>query len=441
HWAAARRYYDGLGRALVASGQALDVYACSLDQVGLAEMRNAVELSGGLSVQCDSFSNPQFRDSLRRAVTPAGEDGGLGLAAHATLEVRCSKDIRVCGLLGPAAALPLDRKSPLVSDTPVGQAGTTRWRLNSLGPQTTVASVFEITTPGGGGPSAAPQQLYLQFTTRYEHEGGGQRLRVTTLSRRWASGEAQADLIQGFDQEAAAVLVARLAAHKMESEDDFDVTRWLDRSLIRLCARFGDYRRDDPDSFQLRPQLAYFPQFMFNFRRSQFCQVFGASPDETAFARMLLNRETVSEAVTMLQPLLYAYAMGVQPEPVLLDVSSISPDRVLLLDAYFYVVVFHGATVAQWRKANYQEQPEYAAFKQLLESPLAEAKGIVDRRFPVPRLTVCDQNGSQARFLLAKLNPSSTYQSTAALSSEVIMTDDVSLSVFTDHLKKLAVAS
>ena len=47
----------------------------------------------------------------------------------------------------------------------------------------------------------------------------------------------------------------------------------------------------------------------------------------------------------------------------------------------------------------------------------------------------------QARFLLAKLNPSSTYNSTNDMSSEVIMTDDVSLAVFTEHLKKLAVQS
>lgn len=95
--------------------------------------------------------------------------------------------------------------------------------------------------------------------------------------------------------------------------------------------------------------------------------MFGNSPDETAFARLALQRETVGEGVTMLQPLLYSYAMGAAPEPVLLDVSSIAPDRVLLLDAYFYVVVFHGTTVAQWRKAGYAEQPEYAAFKALLE--------------------------------------------------------------------------
>lgn len=77
----------------------------------------------------------------------------------------------------------------------------------------------------------------------------------------------------GFDQEAAAVVTARLASHKMETEEDFDATRWLDRTLIRLTSRFGDYRKDDPDSFQLAPQMSFFPQFMFNLRRSQFVQV------------------------------------------------------------------------------------------------------------------------------------------------------------------------
>ena len=107
------------------------------------------------------------------------------------------------------------------------------------------------------------------------------------------------------------------------------------------------------------------------------------------------------------------------------------------------VVIFHGATVAQWRKARYQDAPEHAAFAALLQAPRAEAEATLRRRFPVPRLTDCDQNGSQARFLLAKLNPSSTYNSAAVggASAEVIMTDDVSLQVFTEHLKKLAVQS
>jgi len=49
--------------------------------------------------------------------------------------------------------------------------------------------------------------------------------------------------------------------------------RWLDRTLIRLTSRFGDYRKEDPESFQLSPQMSFFPQFLFNLRRSPFVQV------------------------------------------------------------------------------------------------------------------------------------------------------------------------
>lgn len=48
------------------------------------------------------------------------------------------------------------------------------------------------------------------------------------------------------------------------------------------------------------------------------------------------------------------------------------------------------------------------------------------------------ESSLQARFLLARLNPSSTYSTQTSMSAEMIMTDDVSLSVFTDHLRKLA---
>jgi len=97
-------------------------------------------------------------------------------------------------------------------------------------------------------------------------------------------------------------------------------------------------------------------------------QVFGNSPDETAYCRVLLNRETTSDAITMIQPALQAYCMGgAQAEPVMLDVASVTPDRVLLLDSYFTVVVWHGSTVAQWRKADYHLQEEYAHLKPLME--------------------------------------------------------------------------
>lgn len=66
-------------------------------------------------------------------------------------------------------------------------------------------------------------------------------------------------------------------------------------------------------------------------------------------------------------------------------------------------------------------------------------------RFPVPRYIVCDQGGSQARFLLSKLNPSTTHMSATMYGStpgagsggQAIFTDDVSLQVFMEYLKRL----
>lgn len=42
----------------------------------------------------------------------------------------------------------------------------------------------------------------------------------------------------GFDQEAAAVLMSRLAVFRSESDDGADVLRWVDRMLIRLVSSF-----------------------------------------------------------------------------------------------------------------------------------------------------------------------------------------------------------
>jgi len=96
-------------------------------------------------------------------------------------------------------------------------------------------------------------------------------------------------------------------------------------------------------------------------------QVFNNSPDETAYFRMLLNRENISNAVVMIQPSLISYSFNSLPAPALLDVASISADRILLLDSYFSVVIFHGMTIAQWRNMGYHNQPEHQACTLLID--------------------------------------------------------------------------
>ncbi|KAK4593645.1 hypothetical protein RGQ29_017664 [Quercus rubra] len=433
------KFYEGLSKQLVHQGHVLDLFACALDQVGVAELKIAVERTGGLVVLAESFGHPVFKDSLRR-IFQAG-DYDLGLSSSGIFEINCSKDIKVQGIIGPCASL--EKKGPLCSDTVIGQGNTTAWKMCGLDKATSLCLIFEVVKKES--PDATIQstsnQFYFQFLTYYQHYSGQMRLRVTTLSRRWVAGPGSIqDLVAGFDQEAAAVVMARQVSFKMETEAEFDPIRWLDKALIHLCSRFGDYQKESPSSFSLSPRLSIFPQFMFNLRRSQFVQVFNNSPDETAYFRMILNRENVANSVVMIQPSLISFSFHSGPEPALLDVASIAADRILLLDSYFTMVIFHGATIAQWRKAGYHNQPEHQAFAYLLQAPRDEADSIIKERFPVPRLVICDQHGSQARFLLAKLNPSATYNSDGPLpGGDVIFTDDVSFEVFLDHLQRLAV--
>ena len=56
----------------------------------------------------------------------------------------------------------------------------------------------------------------VQFVTRYTHSSGETRIRVTTLARSWADPQTGLEYIQaGFDQEAAAVIMARWAIFRL----------------------------------------------------------------------------------------------------------------------------------------------------------------------------------------------------------------------------------
>eukprot|EP00294_Goniomonas_avonlea_P013357 CAMPEP_0114556282 /NCGR_PEP_ID=MMETSP0114-20121206/9212_1 /TAXON_ID=31324 /ORGANISM="Goniomonas sp, Strain m" /LENGTH=677 /DNA_ID=CAMNT_0001741489 /DNA_START=307 /DNA_END=2340 /DNA_ORIENTATION=+ len=435
------KYYAGVAQRCVTSGHVIDVFSAALDQCGVLEIKACVEKTGGVLVLTDSFTNAIFKESFKKCFQ-RDEKGDLSMAFGGTLEVLTSAQyFKVCGAIGCCASL--NKKSPSVAETEIGAGGTCAWKLCGLEPTTSVAIFFEVTNQHNQ-PIPQGQQRYYQFVTSYLHSSGQHRLRVTTVAQNWAQPENLLEISQSFDQECAAVLMARYSVAKSDSEEALDILRWLDRMLIRLVAKFGDYRKDDAASFRLSEKFSIYPQFMFHLRRSPFLHVFNSSPDETAFYRIGLLKETVTNCLVMIQPSLLCYSFNGPPVPVLLDVASIGPDRILLLDTYFHVVVWHGETIAQWRKQNYQERPEYEHFKALLQAPIDDATMIIKDRFPVPRYVDCDQNASQARFLLSKVNPSATHTSGATSfgqSGEVIQTDDVSFQTFMDHLQRLAVQS
>ncbi|KAG8013017.1 Protein transport protein Sec23A [Nibea albiflora] len=371
-------------------------------KTGLLEMKCCANYTGGYMVMADSFNTSLFKQTFQRVFTKDVQ-GSFKMAFAATLEVK-----------------------------EIGTGGTCQWKICGLDPTTTLALYFEVVNQHNA-PIPQGGRGAIQFVTQYQHSSGQRRIRTQIQS-----------IAASFDQEAAAILMARLAVYRAETEEGPDVLRWLDRQLIRLCQKFGDYHKDDPNSFRFSETFSLYPQFMFHLRRSPFLQVFNNSPDESSYYRHQFNRQDLTQALIMIQPVLYAYSFNGPPEPVLLDSSSILPDRILLMDTFFQILIYHGETVAQWRKAGYQEMAEYENFRHLLQAPVDDAQELLHTRFPMPRYIDTEHGGSQARFLLSKVNPSQTHNNMYAWGQESgapILTDDVSLQVFMDHLKKLAVSS
>ena len=258
----------------------MDVFACALDQVGLLELKPCIVSTGGLCVLADSFGQSVFKESFRRVfrrfddeAAPPPDAGQLQMGFAATLECLTSRDYKISGAVGPCVSL--KKASPSVSETEIGEGGTYAWSLGGLDPSSSLAIYFDVSAKDAAAAQVQPgRRHHLQLITYYQHSSGRYRMRVTTTAGLWNSDPNNlSSLAASFDQETAAVLMARIAVGRTESEESADILRWLDRSLIRLCGKFAEYRKDDASSFRLAPNFSLFPQFMFHLRRSQFMQV------------------------------------------------------------------------------------------------------------------------------------------------------------------------
>ncbi len=143
------------------------------------------------------------------------------------------------GAIGPCVSLGV--KNQHVSETETGIGGTNSWRIAGIYPNTTLSIYFDIVNQQA---SPLPQggRGYVQFINTYQHSNGTRRIRVTTVARNWVDANANMNQISySFDQECAAVLMARIAIFRAETDNGHDVLRWLDRMLIKLVKILKPY--------------------------------------------------------------------------------------------------------------------------------------------------------------------------------------------------------
>ena len=86
----AKNFYDNLSIKLSLNGIILDLFSCCLNQVGLYEMKNLVNNSGGYMIFTDSFSTMIFKDSLKK-IFELDENENLKMNFKGKIDFNCTK--------------------------------------------------------------------------------------------------------------------------------------------------------------------------------------------------------------------------------------------------------------------------------------------------------------------------------------------------------------
>ena len=433
-------YYQSIADRAFKSNQIIDIFSCCLNQTGLFEMKYITEKTGGLMVSTDSFSTQVFKETFKK-LFETNDDGNLKMCFKGTCEILLTKPLKIKGALGHLVSLKKNNLDSVSNDYPIGEGGTCVWNLGGIDPTSTYTFILDQSNTDQNVANSL-RYCTIQILTTYIASDRSTRLRVTTIKRKYSPDlqNNKYEVAQGFDQQAAVILLTKMAIWKSDSEDRIDVLRWVDKSLINILQRFAMYTKDTPESFKLTEEFKYLPQFIFYLRRSLVLQNFNASPDEVAQFKTVLLKENVINSMTMIQPILLAYTPDDNDFiPVGLEAENMKADRVLLLDAYFFICIWYGEDVCSWREAGYQNEPEYENIKNMLDSPMDYAQNIIMERMPVPRFVSADYNSGQERLIKSVLDPSQ--EGTQDFKEGYFVSDDVTLKVFNEYLIKKVVAS
>ena len=117
-----------------------------------------------------------------------------------------SKEVAINGALGQCYSL--NKSKPFVSSKVVGKGGTYSWYLGSVDQYKSITIAYETKDA-----EAKEQYYYFQLKTIFRTSQGELVTRVTTCQKEWSTNIEQ--IVQGFDEEAAAVYLARHCVNKM----------------------------------------------------------------------------------------------------------------------------------------------------------------------------------------------------------------------------------
>ncbi|ODV59012.1 vWA-like protein [Ascoidea rubescens DSM 1968] len=483
-----KTFYNNIAKEIAYQGYTLNLFIGSYDQIGLFEMSKLLNLTSGSCIFSDSFKTSIFKNSLIKffeshsLINNNNNDNDndndididnnnneiTNIGFNGSLQIKTSVPLKINGLIGNAISLnsmensnpnlrvDLSKKKNFsnsnISDLEIGIGKTNSWKLCNVSSSSTYAIYFEINKDAL--TQTRTQMVYIQYTFHYQHLDGQYRLRVTTIQRPiYKLSTYKNFFLENFDEEAAVILISRLISFKKfnSKNNDFEKNengiKYIDEMLIDLIRKFN-FIDINTNTLLLPGTFLSFPGFTYNLRRSFLLNSFNYSPDELTYYNHLLLSENVDNSLVMIQPVLLSYGQdtldkdqnnfdNIKTEAVLLDSLSIKSNRILFLDTFFEILVFHGANIAALNSYLQREPDKFLEkygnqfkenFDKFLKSPNEDIKDILVERFPLPRFISCKEGDSQSRFLISKLSPTNAYKDGGFRGEEVhLLTDDLSL--------------
>ncbi|GBG67818.1 hypothetical protein CBR_g939 [Chara braunii] len=369
----AKAYLETLGKEAKYLDVAVDIFCAGACPVKVPVLHPLAKASGGLLWLHDDFGET-FGGNLQRAVSRVCGTEGV-------LEVRCSGPVAITRIIGPAEAITDSQEESFPEDI------VTSCGMSSVEENQGFVLCMELRD------DVSQDHVHFQFVARYVNLERARVVRVITL-RLPTTGSASTYLNAVVEDVAAVLIAKRTVVEALTPEDAADMKLSIDERLKDIALHFGTQMKGSKMR-KFPSELHRLPEMLFHLRRGALLGSIVGHEDERAVLRNVFLQASFDLSLRMTVPRLLAHVQGGTFEEV--------PAVNLALQSEVSLVLDHGTDVFIWMGLDVlADEAKSAGALAACKTLALEA---VENRFPLPRIVVCKEADSKARYLLARLVP------------------------------------
>ncbi|CAI7801969.1 unnamed protein product [Closterium sp. NIES-53] len=385
---AARRHYEALGREARRMGAVVDVFSGGPLLVRVPALLPLAALSGGALVPLDEFSPTAFPPLLLRALSRI-------VGAEGSLEVRCSPEVAVTRVIGPAEAEEGGGRRGAGGEEGFPEDSATAVALLSVDEEAAVAVSMELVE------DLTRHHVFFQFLCRFRLLNHDLVTRVVSV-RLPVAASLPVYLASVHEPTAALLIAKRTVLAAPTAREAGEMRAWVDARARDLALKLGGVAQHNRSLLQFPHQLPRVAEALYEVRRSPVLGRHVASEWERQALRALLLRAGGEAALRMVLPSLLMFRAGHATQFVEVPPSdlALTSDAALVLDHGTDMLIWLGAHLAPDEPTRRGVE---AACRQLAAQLMGGPGG--RGRFPAPRVLCFTEGTPEAALMTARLTP------------------------------------